>query len=425
MNRTVLVSLALLAAVGSSSGEADDGVILRGLTVYGMDREEQFPVLGDDSLHRYVTIQFDIAARHPPQLKIRFLHCDRDWVPDESPFIQDDRYNTSFILAFRPSPGGVEQYAYRFINRFPDSGGVVQFPHSGNWMFRIMDGAESVIYGDGRFFVVENLVQPSMQVKNGYQTELPSPLNQIHRVDIRVPLSDEAEGMYYTAVDVYQNRRLHAPWRIDAWDRKPYTAVEGFGSGARQFSVLNIPSGNEYRTLDIGSANRYPNRDTVRVVEGVDLPRTFWRTGTDRDGIPRLNRFTGIASDYLPVVFRLDATAAGPVRDGGRRIYLVGPFNGWYPGGGDTLSPDGRERADVIIRLLRRGVYDYQYVTGWWDDSRQVVADQDWLALEGNDWRTTNTYTAFVYYHDTRFGGFDRIAGYASARSSGEAGVSH
>jgi len=51
---------------------------------------------------------------------------------------------------------------------------------------------------------------------------------------------------------------------------------------------------------------------------------------------------------------------------------------------------------------LRRGLYDYQYVVG----------TSDWIALEGNDWRARNVFTAFVYYRDSRFGGFDRIVGY-------------
>ena len=78
---------------------------------------------------------------------------------------------------------------------------------------------------------------------------------------------------------------------------------------------------------------------------------------------------------------------------------------------------DDAERAYVVKKLLRRGIYDYQYVTGVWDSRMEQVVNQDWLVLEGNDWRTTNTYTVFVYYNDPRFGGFDRIAGYGRAQS--------
>lgn len=421
MNRTLTLALFAIGLGVCTAHAGDTSTVLRGLTVYGGDREE-LPPLIDDSLHRYITIQFDVAAPHPPELRVRFLHCSRDWVPDENAFVQDDRYNRSDILAFRPAPAGVGWYQYRFVNRFPDAGGVVQFPWSGNWIFRIVNDDETAVLGEGRFFVVESLVRPVAQVRNAYQTALTSPLNQVHRVDIQVTLPDEMEGSFYTAVDVYQNHRWHAPWRIDAWDRDPFTTVEGFGSGERVFSVLNIPPGNEYRTLDFSNANRYPNRDTVRTVEGLDLPRVYWRTGSDRDGTARLSRFSGVTMDYLPVMFRLRLPSGSAPET---QVFVAGPFNGWYPGEDDRMVPDAREDAMVNVRLLRRGVYDYQYVTGVWDQERGVVEGQDWLALEGNDWRTTNTYTAFVYYRDSRYGGFDRLAGYAVARSSGEAGVSH
>ncbi|MBI3587212.1 MAG: hypothetical protein HY088_08800, partial [Ignavibacteriales bacterium] len=52
---------------------------------------------------------------------------------------------------------------------------------------------------------------------------------------------------------------------------------------------------------------------------------------------------------------------------------------------------------------------DYQY----------VKSNNDWISIEGNDWRTVNVYTAFIYYYDTRLGGFDRILGYAQRSSPG------
>jgi hypothetical protein len=257
-----------------------------------------------------------------------------------------------------------------------------------------------------------------------YQTNQVSPWNEVHRVDVHVVLPDEMEGMFMTTVDIYKNRRYFSPWRVDAWDNDPSTTVEGFGSGERMFSALYIPPGNEYRTLDFGNANRYPNRDTVRVVEGPDLPRPYWRTGRDHDGTAQLNRFTGIHSEYLPVMFRLKIPPADPVALGAAQVFVAGPFNDWNPGPEDMLSPDGREGALTVVKLLRRGVYDYQYVTGFTDESDGSVTGQDWLVLEGNDWRTINTYAAFVYYHDQRFGGFDRIAGYTVVRSTGEPGAS-
>ena len=59
---------------------------------------------------------------------------------------------------------------------------------------------------------------------------------------------------------------------------------------------------------------------------------------------------------------------------------------------------------------LKRGVYDYQYVTGYVQDGK--VEGQNWTFLEGNDWGATNTYYVFVYYNDPNYGGYDRIIAY-------------
>jgi len=208
---------------------------------------------------------------------------------------------------------------------------------------------------------------------------------------------------------------------MDVNDRDPYTSVEGFNLGYRQFTILNLLPGNEYRVLNMANITRYPNRALVRRVEGVDQPRAYWRTGNDQNGTASLNGFTGSASDYLDVLFRLDLTGYRSVISGGSDVYVVGPFNDWRPDEQDRLRYDETEKAYCVKELLRRGIYDYQYVSGFWDEAARAVVQQDWIALEGNDWRTTNTYNVMVYYNDPRFGGFDRIVGFGAGTSPGTA----
>lgn len=431
----ILFPLWLLALVVQSPplpgmGGPDVGAapIVRGLSIYGMDNEQNFPVIVRDSVdsegkpvrsRQYVTVQFDVLASDPPDLKIRFYHCTRDWNPDVNLFVQDEVHNTSFVLDFRTAPNGVTNYRYRYINRFPDTQDIVRFDYSGKWMFRLMDKSESTVFGEGRFIVADGITPTRMSVVNDYLTENPSPLNQIHKVIVNVRLPSEVAASYFTTVDVLQNRRLGHSFRIDVNDRDSYTFVDGYGTGTRTFSVSNIFPGNEYRTLDISNSTRYPNKSIVRSFEGADQMRAFWRTGPDRNGTALLNRFAGINSEYLEVLFRLDLTGSDlrSVTADGRDIYLVGPFNQWEPTPEYRLVYDETEHSLVTMQLLRRGVYDYQYVTGIWDESTHLVAQQDWLVLEGNDWRTSDVYSALVYYNDPRFGGFDRIVGFAQTRS--------
>ncbi|MGE5496637.1 MAG: hypothetical protein ACM3Q2_01085, partial [Syntrophothermus sp.] len=64
---------------------------------------------------------------------------------------------------------------------------------------------------------------------------------------------------------------------------------------------------------------------------------------------------------------------------------------------------------------LKRGIYDYQYVTAYGNGSE--ITNTDWYELEGNDWATTNVYNAFVYYSDPDKGGYDRIIGFIKIKS--------
>ncbi len=413
------------------SANAQDDFVLRGLSVYGGDNEENLPVIVRGALSqtrqnsgsREITIQFDALAPHPPFLKIRFYHCNRDWQVDENLFVNDESRNTSGILSFVVSPNGVQTYSYRYVNSFPD-GDFVRLEYGGNWIFRIMDKSLTTVYAEGRFFVVDNEVSTRVVVKNEYLTANSFPYNQIHKVITRASLR-AIDLHYYTTVDVYQNRRIHNPLRIDVWDRDPYTKVEGFTDDERSFSVSNVLPGNEYRTLDLSNATRYPNYQPAKNVDGVDLMRQFWQTGSDRNGEATLKRFTGLSSEYLEYLFRLDLTPTDfrAMTSGGREIFVVGEFNFWNPTEEDKLEYDDVERSLVVKKLLRRGIYDYQYITGKWNAKTQRVEQQDWLAIEGTDVRTTNMYTVFVYYNDPRFGGFDRIVGVGEGRSSGTAAV--
>lgn len=401
--------------------------VVRGLSAYGQDSEDNVPVIVRDSagyanpLSQYITIQFDVQGSEPPPLKVRFLHCNRDWVPDKNLFVQDETHNTSFVLDYRSSPDGVAYFSYRYKNRFPDDDDIVRFNYSGNWIFRLMDKEEKATYGEGRFFVVDEVSKATVMVMNDHLTNAAPPLNQIHRVQVGVRLPNEIDGFFYTTVDVYQNRRLSHPYRIDVSDRDPLTKVEGFNLGHRLFTTRNVLPGNEYRTLNTSNVTRYPNKLLVRIVEGVDQPRPYWQTGKDRNGTASLNGLTGSASDYLNVILRLDLSSVQHALGMAADVFVVGPFNDWNPLAEDRLEHDNVERCHVVNKLLRRGIYDYQYITGSWDDAAQKVVQQDWVVLEGNDWRTTNMYYAMVYYNDARFGGFDRIVGFGVGRSPGTA----
>lgn len=419
----MIPSLVLFVLFFTYTSNSAQHVVVRGLSVYVDGDESAFPILVRDTVNEdgkpvqpspRLTIQFDVVASEPPQLSIQFQHCNCDWEVDNNAFINHPNHTTSFVLQYHPSPGGVKGYDYRSINRFPDADDVVWFDYSGNWMFRIFDPERSTVVAEGRFLVVDRIAPTVVSVTNDYLTENAAPLKHIHNVVVWVRLPHEADGLYMTTLDVYQNRRLYHPYRCDAWDRDPYTHVKGFNTCERIFTISSIVLGSEYRVLDLSNVTRYPNNRLVRLAEGADHLRLFWRTGADHDGEAQVNRFTGLYSDYLEVVFRLDMAERDyrGLTASGKDIYLAGESNFWNPSEEDRLEWDEEERSYVVRNLLRRGIYDYQYLTGRWDAAPNAVREQDWTAVEGHDWRRTNTYIALVYFHDPRFGGFDRLVGF-------------
>lgn len=394
---------------------------IRGLRVYGGTDELQPPIIfRADSMvegqrkpaNNVITIDFDVDVSPPPNLRIKFWHCNRDWRIDDNIFLVDFTHNQSSLLNFTPAPNGIEHYKYHYCNQFPDEQGIVRFGFSGNWIFQILDAETKEIYAEGRFMVVEPLAEVSMGVTNDYLTEASFPYYMIHKVAVSVNISETLYREYVTTADVYQNWRFYDPYRIDVNDRDPYTFVEGINSLKKKFIISNVFPGNEYRRLDLSNITFYPRSQLVKLVQGNDLSRYLHQGDPDMDGGGIVNQFTGLESDYLEVMFRLDL----PTRLN-RDIFVVGAFNGWHPTLDDRLRYDDTLQLYYGYKWIRRGIYDYQYVTGMWDSEHGRAIDQDWLELEGNDWRTEDIYSAVIYYNDPRFGGFDRIIGFARGSS--------
>ncbi|MEK6565396.1 MAG: hypothetical protein AABZ41_01690, partial [Bacteroidota bacterium] len=179
--------------------------------------------------------------------------------------------------------------------------------------------------------------------------------------------------------------------------------VEGYGLRTVKFSVDNITPGNEYRRLDLRNVDFYPPRQDAQFREGADVSRFLHQGKKDNNGaavIATVNQY----SDYLRFQFELLRES-----DDLDSVFVLGDFNDWTPSEVSLMKYNRETRRYWLTTWLRRGVYDYQYVAG----------RNDWITLEGNDWRTVNLYTAFAYYHDPRYGGFDRIVGFVQALGPG------
>ena len=396
---------------------------IKGLRVTG-ETQAGVPVVVVNA--KSILIEFDTNDDHPADVRVKFYHCDRNWKKTATSFINDDIRNmTRTPIPYVQSPAGTQHYRWHYSIRLPGHQDVREFAYSGNYIFEIWDENAANMLARGKFFVVEDVITPSLRVTNRQATTAVHPLYMVNKVDLQFVIpeivrrtagtqetqfnsnGDMQEALlpfYFTTVDVYKNRELARAYRIDSNERTASTFVGGFGTRRVRFSIDNILPGNEYRRLDLRDINHYPPGRLLRHREGADVSRMLFRSPRDNNGFSTL--VTGDRyADYVQVQFEyLDDSKSEE-----NTVYVVGDFNGWQTGSGSLMNYDTSLKRFLLTTWMRRGSYDYQY-----------VLKNDWTALEGNDWRTVNVYSAFVYYRDERYGGFDRILGVVQGRSSGQ-----
>jgi len=406
MTKRVLCILILLAPALWAQEILSDRI--KGLRVYGSD-QSGLPIAGIQS--RPVTIEFDVVETTPPDVRLRVLHCDRDWNVTQNNFINDNMQNKSKEpLRYEPAPAGVQFYRYHYSVSIPGTAGLDRFAQSGNYIFEITDKDWINVLARGRLFVTEDVVKPAMNVSNRSLPSEIAPYNQVNKIEVVFVIpsrtDNQTEILYpinFKTVDVYRNRQLATPWRIDADDNDPSTFIDGFGTAKLKFIVDNVTPGAYYRRVDLTSVDQYPEGQQLRARRGADVSRFQLPSRADNHGTSALTQGSRYA-DYVPFQFEL----ASDTRQF-ESVYVVGDFNGWKPSPEFLMTYDDDTRRYVLKTEFRRGAYDYQYVVG----------PNDWIILEGNDWRTINVYSALIYYRDSRFGGFDRIIGFVQRLSPG------
>lgn len=404
-----LLFLAAIALISFSvSAQEVYSTKIKGLRVNG-EAKDRFPVAGLNS--DTVSIEFDLDNSQPEDYRVKFYQCDKDWNVTQNQFVNDEmRNSTKFPIPFEHAPAGVQHYVYHYTLRVPGFPGVEKFPFSGNYIFEIWDKEQITLLAKGRFFVVEHRIPFALTIRNRYLPSTGIPFNQVNKIQFAIVLSDDATSEtdriipnFVRTADIYKNRELHSSYRIDVDDNNPHTFVDGYGTGNLVFSVDDVQPGNEYRHLDLTDVDYYPADRLSRARDGADVGRMFHQASPDHDGQAEI-LINSQYSDYIKFQFELDRES-----DDLSPLYVVGDFNDWTPRDAWKMSFDGTTDRYVLQTELRRGIYDYQYVS----------RGNDWRAVEGNDWRTVNQYTVLLYYHDIRFGGLDRIIGVAQGTSPG------
>ncbi len=395
-----------------------------GLRVYGSVKAG-FPLVIQDSTA--LTVEFDTNEDKPANFRLKYYHCNRDWNRTLSDFVNDESRNTShYPLSYRTAPAGVQKYRYHYVFRLPGVPEIQRFLYSGNHILELWDEDGTERVAACRFLVAEKTVKPALKVVNTRLAEQ-SPYDLAHKIEVqdqipemvkrRQPLDtfgkdgpDSPEQqevlnpLQVSSMDVYKNRELYRPSRFDLNSPGAHTMMNGFGTSRITLTIENISPGNVYRRLDIRNVAAYPPGQPLLSRKGADVPRLLYAGNRDNHGLSSVTDGDQYA-DYLNIQFefRDDDKSAGD------SIYVVGDFNGWQPSVTSLMKYNPDLKRFVLTMSVRRGTYDYQYVYG-----------SDWVEAEGSDWRTINIYTAVLYYHDNRLGGYDRILGVVQGQSSGK-----
>jgi len=392
--------------------DAND-IVIKSLRVYSSFSEISFPIIDkSDSSKRTITIEFDVQGDFAPNLNIVFKFCDKDWKPYENIFLANIGYNTEYNLWLEKLPLRVTDARYHYTGVFPNQN--VTFPFSGKWKFFIVDSQNpDKIYGEGKFFVVIPEVKMDVSItKNRMENIIPeiAALGRTITIFTSFTLPDTLYESNIQLVEIIENKKISYPIIIDKVKLTEQNYYEWNGGNKFLFIAKNIKPGNEYRQTDLRDIHRFSQKNVNAQYDGIEVSNFFKKRNRDFNGGSILTNYKSDYAEYLNVTFKIR-----PPENLTASVFLVGDFNNW------KVLPDYEMFDDNgLLNLtveLKRGIYDYQYVTA--ENINGEIKNIDWYILEGNFWETENDYHIFLYYQTPEKGGYEKIIGYKKIISGG------
>lgn len=387
---------------------AQEGIKVKSLRAYPGNDETALPVITGEKL----TIEFDLEAEQLPQLSVVFRFCDKNWNPTGNLFLANNGHNIFQNLDYSILPVTVKGAHYHFKEQFPDNKGMISFPFSGKWMFFITDTYDtSKVYAKGKFVVIINELGLNVTLKKEKledKSYFPTELSYIFNITADFDLPGKFYPSYVDHMEVIDNHKTDYPYIVD---RSFNTNVRQFywnGDRKFTFTIRDIQPGNEYRQTDTRNYNKFSGAIVKAQFDGLEYSRFFKEGSPDLNGGEILLNYKNDYAAYLNVNFSIR-----PPDKIDNDIFLVGAFNNWQVLPDFKLTEEGGIYSITVP--LKRGIYDYQFVTG--EISGLSVKDIDWNYLEGNSWDTSNFYYVFLYYNDPDLGGYDHIIGYTKIYS--------
>lgn len=350
-------------------------------------------------------IYFDVESDQMPNMDIIFRFCDKNWQPYAALEFQNSINSVDRNLDFESLPAGIEGADYYFRGNYPSK--EVNFKFSGHYIFEIVDTYNhNQVYEYGKFFVVEQIVELDVEITDKRlegRNSFPFKLDEMHKISTSFTLPADLFNSQVEEVRIYQNKLLEEPYTIKRNDYAKHRYFEWDGSSRMKFIAEDVIPGNEYRQIDIRNSSKYPAPEAKAHFGGFDQSRFNLRGKSDMNGGFELISPKNAEGDYIDVKFELQLD-----KNIDEDVFLTGAFNFWelWP----IYKMEKKNNFYTLEIPLKRGVYDYQYVTGYLRDDE--IMNPSRVAIEGNFWETNNDYSVFLYYRTTELGGYDKIIGF-------------
>lgn len=393
---------------------------IKGLRTYSAKNEILPPIIiyndrtengVEDSTNDYIVIEFDVVSILKPNLQIIFQLCDKNWNPVDNIFLQNFGKDRFYNLQFTSAPTGVKSYNYSFKQTFPDERGQITFPFSGKYRYLITEfNNEKKIYGIGYFIVV---YQNFKTITNLYKEVIDDTLHEIidfnrrHKIHVDVYIPKGFDVSRQNEIEIIQNQKFFNSYFINFDLRDKYQYGRYLGINIKRYIKRDIFPVNEYRQVNLMDYNKYPNDKLLTSFDGVEVTRKFFFNGSDYDGGMKYYRSRDIYNEYLTYKFELTLPSNN------KSVYLIGSFNNWKLD--EKFKMNKVENYYSLIVSLKRGIYDYQYVTVQGNNDLKEI---NWIDVEGNHWNTTNTYYILVYYKDPSLNDWDKIVAISEVKSN-------
>ncbi len=404
MYKIFFLFLAILPAALS----ARQDITVKSLIAYPENDETAPPVISGSRL----VIEFDLQSDQLPQLSAVFRFCDKDWKPSGNLFLANHGHNIFPNLSYFVLPATVKEARYHYKESFPDKRGMISFPFSGKWRYYITDSYDtSKVYSSGKFIVINVEVPMHVTLTNEKLEDkiyFPSELAYTFNITSEFNLPEKFYPSFVDHIEIIENHKIDYPYIVDRNFNTNQRQYYWNGDRKFTFTARDIQPGNEYRQTDIRDYNRFTGETVKAQFDGIEYSRFFKEGFPDHNGGEIFMNHKDDYATYENVVF-----SVRPPDEPFGDIFLVGAFNNWQVLPEYKMNEQGGLYSITIP--LKRGVYDYQYVTGQTSGSR--VTDIDWCTLEGNSWDTSNYYYVFLYYNDPDLGGYDHIIGYSKIYS--------